>query len=571
MDIRMSNIALPMPQIRAKFTNKLGIPLSGCKVYTYEPNSDIPKTTWIDTDKTVENTNPILLDAAGEADIFLDGLYRVVVKDRFGFVVYDVEKTGTRTEWDASFVVDASGETQQQVNYNGGAKWHSRVGGYQENERVVLANGDIVKSTIDGNTNNPNVDMTGWQKGESYNTLNPRNFGVVGDGVTDDSDALDGLISYMQSIAKMDERWFNMQGRGVDFSGLTCLISRPLNLSGFSNYTLVSPSFIAAPSFTGDALIKIAKYNPAQWHNHNITFIEPYLDCAWNCNYGLMLTDYIQVKVIGGYITQYRKKGINAVRSGAYSHELNLIGTFIFQVEAGRTYPVDIVDGEAWFVDSPDNNFTAVVVGPQKVACGTATAGPSHYANCHFYPVNKKLYGSTSDHFIGCYFDGCELVLGARTTVNGCLFVVLDGGFALTFPKDNFSIRVTDNQFRKLGANTSVINYPTVAERGIYRPAVTDNWFDNCPSFKTYGKEWITGKSATSVTFTIPDQYLPLAIHAFGGWTDQAGNAGVGDMFITTELTTPNTLTVKAYKVNAAGALLPQALTGRSLYVALNV
>ena len=115
MDIRMSNIASPMPQIRAKFTNKLGIPLSGCKVYTYEPNSNIPKKTWIDIDKTVENTNPILLDSAGEADIFLDGLYRIVVKDRFGFVVYDVEKTGTHTEWDASFVVDGN-ENQHEIN-----------------------------------------------------------------------------------------------------------------------------------------------------------------------------------------------------------------------------------------------------------------------------------------------------------------------------------------------------------------------------------------------------------------------------------------------------------------------
>ena len=62
----------------------------------------------------------------------------------------------------AEYVLDASGETQQQVNYNGGSKWHSRVGGYLENERVVLTNGDIVKSTIDGNANDPNVDMTGW-------------------------------------------------------------------------------------------------------------------------------------------------------------------------------------------------------------------------------------------------------------------------------------------------------------------------------------------------------------------------------------------------------------------------
>ena len=67
----------------------------------------------------------------------------------------------------ASNVLDASGETQQQVNYNGGSKWYPRVGGYKLNERVVLTNGDIVKSTIDGNTNDPNVGMTGWVKTNS--------------------------------------------------------------------------------------------------------------------------------------------------------------------------------------------------------------------------------------------------------------------------------------------------------------------------------------------------------------------------------------------------------------------
>ena len=33
---------------------------------------------------------------------------------------------------------------------------------YNSGERVILTNGDIVKSTINGNTNNPNSDMTGW-------------------------------------------------------------------------------------------------------------------------------------------------------------------------------------------------------------------------------------------------------------------------------------------------------------------------------------------------------------------------------------------------------------------------
>ena len=40
--------------------------------------------------------------------------------------------------------------------------YESKTGGYALNERVQLENGDIVKSTIEGNTNDPNVDVTGW-------------------------------------------------------------------------------------------------------------------------------------------------------------------------------------------------------------------------------------------------------------------------------------------------------------------------------------------------------------------------------------------------------------------------
>ena len=42
---------------------------------------------------------------------------------------------------------------------------------YNSGERVVLTNGDIVKSTIDGNTNDPNVDMTGWVKTNSASQI----------------------------------------------------------------------------------------------------------------------------------------------------------------------------------------------------------------------------------------------------------------------------------------------------------------------------------------------------------------------------------------------------------------
>ena len=42
---------------------------------------------------------------------------------------------------------------------------------YNSGERVVLTNDDIVKSTIDGNINDPNVDMTGWVKTNSASQI----------------------------------------------------------------------------------------------------------------------------------------------------------------------------------------------------------------------------------------------------------------------------------------------------------------------------------------------------------------------------------------------------------------
>ncbi len=42
---------------------------------------------------------------------------------------------------------------------------------YNSGERVVLTNGDIVKSTVDGNVNDPNVDMIGWVKTNSASQI----------------------------------------------------------------------------------------------------------------------------------------------------------------------------------------------------------------------------------------------------------------------------------------------------------------------------------------------------------------------------------------------------------------
>jgi hypothetical protein len=70
--------AIPLPNAKVKFWDRNGNPLSGGKLYTWEAGSVVTnKTTWKDANKVTANTNPVILDAFGEADIWLDGNYQI--------------------------------------------------------------------------------------------------------------------------------------------------------------------------------------------------------------------------------------------------------------------------------------------------------------------------------------------------------------------------------------------------------------------------------------------------------------------------------------------------------------
>lgn len=82
----------PMMQLRPRFEDKCGRPLCGGKVWTYESGSLNPITTFKDINGTVPNTNPVILDYRGEADIFLlPGSYRFIVYSKDGVQIYDAD------------------------------------------------------------------------------------------------------------------------------------------------------------------------------------------------------------------------------------------------------------------------------------------------------------------------------------------------------------------------------------------------------------------------------------------------------------------------------------------------
>lgn len=82
-------VAFPLPPGLWQFADQNGAPYAGGTVYTYIPGGTTPKTTWQDPTQTVPNTNPIVLDAAGRANIWGAGIYRQQLYDLTGNLVWD--------------------------------------------------------------------------------------------------------------------------------------------------------------------------------------------------------------------------------------------------------------------------------------------------------------------------------------------------------------------------------------------------------------------------------------------------------------------------------------------------
>lgn len=64
-------MALLSPQIKQRFFDANGAPLVGGKLYSYEAGTTTPLATYTDSEGLTPNSNPIILDANGEADVWL--------------------------------------------------------------------------------------------------------------------------------------------------------------------------------------------------------------------------------------------------------------------------------------------------------------------------------------------------------------------------------------------------------------------------------------------------------------------------------------------------------------------
>jgi hypothetical protein len=84
-----------MPIPKPSFYGQNGLPLAGCKIFTYITGTSTPLGTFTDSTGTIPNPNPVTCDAGGFVNpgiwLIVGDTYRILVQDQFGVQQYLVD------------------------------------------------------------------------------------------------------------------------------------------------------------------------------------------------------------------------------------------------------------------------------------------------------------------------------------------------------------------------------------------------------------------------------------------------------------------------------------------------
>ena len=163
----MTTILSPVPKLQ--FFTAAGVPLAGGKLFTYTAGTSSPLATYTDSTGATANTNPIILDSRGEANVWLDdAAYKFKLTDSNNVEIWTVDNISS-----AQALADAV-----QANLTAYAASLAAPGGSSLVGFLQAGTGATARTV----------------QTKLRETISVKDFGAVGNGIADDTAAVQAAL-----------------------------------------------------------------------------------------------------------------------------------------------------------------------------------------------------------------------------------------------------------------------------------------------------------------------------------------------------------------------------------------
>lgn len=417
------------PVAKMQFFDNNGNLLAGGKLYTYETGTTTPLATYTNTALSVANANPIILDARGEATIYLqDAAYRFLLTDSVDATIWTRDGVSTdiyqaildgKVTRHVDSVASLKALTGMANNtyaitasYYAGGSTGSGVYRYDSGSSATDNGGTVIA---------PNSGGGRWIL--LYENLHVDQFGAKGDGATDDAAKIQAAIDatpsrgallwgpkeYKIATALSLSRAISLIGLGKGITRLLCAsCSGFVGSTNFSFLTINGISIAHDVRYTttpnANTAIRLSVAGSNDWHSYTDIFIDGFAEAfyAGSCN-SCVWQNVTSVYTFGG---------ITAAGSGCINNQVSQCS-----------------------FSCNDSIATATVAGSYGFKIGDGTTNCEGFAitDCLVFGVARGVWNNASINVVvrGCILDaiGEYGVLQQSTGSAGCINNTYDNNY----------------------------------------------------------------------------------------------------------------------------------------------